>query len=252
MILGWGRLDSYLCCSDQGDTDFQKSVKKLNEASPIFAIRSKENWMEDILGLRTLNENPLRAALLLVSVAGNAEPFFFFWNCNRIMFTLYTVNTNRQAASSSQPRIEWSGYTQNNTKDILADLCSRGSVSTAFLFQTNTKRNTILNIHNDPGESLEWQGTKVKGRLLGSWGCITLIVIHRATLMVNPRFSACWCWQCVSCHWDQVKVWPTVDEWLHQWSLPISATQELMLPSWLTWWHIFLQSAQKDKRNVKS
>lgn len=97
--------------------------------------------MEDNLGLRTLNEKPLKAALLPVSVAGNAEPFFFFFlNCSRIMFTPYTVNTNRQAASSSQPRIEWSGYTHNNTKDILAALCSRGSVSTAFLFQTNTER----------------------------------------------------------------------------------------------------------------
>lgn len=34
--------------------------------------------MEDNLGLRTLNENPLKAALLLVLVADNAEPFFFF------------------------------------------------------------------------------------------------------------------------------------------------------------------------------
>lgn len=39
MILGWRRLDS----SDQGYTDFQKSVKKLNKASPIFTIRSKED-----------------------------------------------------------------------------------------------------------------------------------------------------------------------------------------------------------------
>lgn len=116
------------------------------------------------------------------------------------MFTPYTVDTNRQAASPSQPRIEWSGYTRNNTKDILADLW--GSVSTAFLFQTNTKRKYSACYPERPWREPWVTGTKVKGGLLGSWGCITSLLIHRATLMVNLRYSACWCWQCVSCHWD--------------------------------------------------
>lgn len=58
--------------------------------------------MEDNLGLRTLNKNPLKEAWLLVSVAGNAEPFFFKVAIESCLLHTLLIQTDREHPHPSQ------------------------------------------------------------------------------------------------------------------------------------------------------
>lgn len=58
--------------------------------------------MEDNLGLRTLNKNPLKAALLLVSVVGNAESVFFKIAIGSCLLHTLLMHRGRQHPHPSQ------------------------------------------------------------------------------------------------------------------------------------------------------
>lgn len=179
------RIDSHQ--GDQGDTDLQSYVSQYKvlykESSTVSTIRSKAKWMQHNLGMRTSEENELKAASLLISACcWYAEQFSFLLNCNRVIFTAYTVKTQRQGFTALIT-ISW-----NNPRIYVSE-----TVSTIFKFTLMLTEKTVLHIQKKNIDTLE------RGHLLGPWGCVTSILIHAASLMANPRFFClCWFWHCVA------------------------------------------------------